>query len=272
MIGFNAILRDAGVDPATVKLVRHQDGRAAKGRTPYDLWCAKDGRLEQYQAIQSKARFDGSAFIASFIGTPTNETLFVGLYAVNGRGIADAGTIDPIIGDDIGGLFLYDLAKSERLSEYDGRLVIDWGPGMRSWVQNAISQDKRIQEIRREVGEPPFPGFLTFRASISSLAATPQSWRTALAAVSGVYLLVCLKTGKPYVGSAYGAGGFWGRWEQYALNGHGGNEGMRLDPHTEYQATILEVAPSSATVDEIIGLESRWKDKLRSRDFGLNRN
>lgn len=47
---------------------------------------------------------------------------------------------------------------------------------------------------------------------------------------------------------------------------------MRLAPHTEYQVTILEVAPSSATAEDIIGLENRWKDKLRSRGFGLNRN
>ncbi len=54
MIGFNMILRDEGVDPAEVKLPRHQS-TGHKGRpTPYDLWIADDGRLELYQRIQKK--------------------------------------------------------------------------------------------------------------------------------------------------------------------------------------------------------------------------
>jgi hypothetical protein len=47
---------------------------------------------------------------------------------------------------------------------------------------------------------------------------------------------------------------------------------MRLAPHTEYQVSILETASSSATWPEIIKAEARWKDRLRSREFGLNRN
>lgn len=272
MIGFNALLRDAGIDLATVKLVRHQDARASRGRTPYDFWLADDGRLDLYQRIQSKDRFNGAAYIASFVGTPSGDTLFTGLYSVDGKGIAPAGLLDPVTGEDVGGLHLYEMTKAEALSEYVGRLVIDWGPGMRSWVQNAANQDKRILEIRRQVGEPPFPGFMAFQTEIGALATTPRSWQTALSAVSGVYLLVCLRTGQQYVGSAYGSGGFWARWGEYAATGHGGNEGLKMDPHTEYLVSILEVAPSSATIDDIIALEGRWKDKLLSRRFGLNRN
>ena len=50
--------------------------------------------------------------------------------------------------------------------------------------------------------------------------------------------------------------------------GHGGNEGMKLHPHVEYRVSILEVAPSSALPDEILLLESRWKERLGRRDFG----
>lgn len=35
MIGFNALLRNEGIDPADVKLVRHQDLRHAERTTPY---------------------------------------------------------------------------------------------------------------------------------------------------------------------------------------------------------------------------------------------
>src|SRR3546814_583456 len=100
------------------------------------------------------------------------------------------------------------------LAPYRGKLVDDWGPGFRSWVQRADVRDKPILEIRRLISEPAFPGFLGFIERLSTLATLPASWRTALSSVSGVYILVCPTTGQRYVGSAYGAGGFWGRWEE----------------------------------------------------------
>ena len=81
-----------------------------------------------------------------------------------------------------------------------------------------------------------------------------------------------MATGKLYVGSACGTGGFWGRWQEYLQTGHGGNEGMKLDPEAKYRVAILEVAGSAALEADILTLESRWKEKLGSRDFGLNRN
>ena len=270
MLGFNTILRDEGIDPAAVKLVRHQDSNAKRGATLFDLWCARDGRLEIYQALQVKDIFAGKQYVASFVATPANETLFIGLYAVKGKGLAPKGTLDLITRKDVSGQLLYDLLKSERLSQYDGRIVVDWGKSFITWAQNAKDQDKMIVEIKRQVGEPPFPGLISFMTTISALPAIPVSWRIPLSAVKGVYLLVCLRTGKQYVGAAYGAGGFWERWEQYRQNGHGGNEDMKLDAHTEYQVSILETSASSALVNDIIALESRWKDKLRSLQFGLN--
>jgi hypothetical protein len=51
-----------------------------------------------------------------------------------------------------------------------------------------------------------------------------QDWRTRLEAVAGVYLILADTAGHQYVGSAYGAAGVWGRWEQYAKTGHGENK------------------------------------------------
>ncbi|HXM24198.1 MAG TPA: GIY-YIG nuclease family protein [Terriglobales bacterium] len=204
-----------------------------------------------------------------YVGTHDNDTLFVGLYSVDGKGLAPPGTLDPVHGGDVSGLHLYEMSKSDLLQQYEGRLFIHWGKNYIQWAQNAKDQDKAITEIRREIGEPPFPGFMSFPPTIvSTLDRMPYSWKAALGTVKGVYILVCQKTGKHYVGSASGEGGFWERWEQYFRTGHGGNEGMKLDPHTEYRVSILEVAPSSALPVEILLLESRWKEKLGSRDFG----
>jgi len=131
MLTFNAILRHEGVEPAKVRLVRHQDNRAIVSCTPYNLWRAGDGRLELYQRIQRREVFEIGSALATFVATPSDETLFVGLYHVDGIGIAPPGTIDPVIQAERGGFHLYDIRREELLSDYAGHLVIDWGKGFR---------------------------------------------------------------------------------------------------------------------------------------------
>lgn len=271
-LSFNRLLRDAGLPLDATRLVRHQDARGGGGRTPYELWLAQDGSLDRYQQIQSKACFKAGQWLASFVATPLGETLFAGIHRVHGVGKVPEGTLDPVGGHDVSGLFDFDIRRESALAEYAGRLVVDWGAGYRAWIQRADNRDKPIVELRRSAVDPAFPGFAAFRHPIRSLDTVAQSWRAALAAVGGVYLLVSQDTGKAYVGSAYGAGGFWARWEHYSRTGHGGNQGMRLAADQDYLVSILEVASSTASEREIIRMEALWKDKLLSRRFGLNRN
>ena len=132
MLTFNSILRDEGIDPKNVRLVRHRDARASANCTPYDLWRAGDGRLEFYQRIQKRKPFDVGDLLATFVATPANDTLFIGLFRVDGLGIAPAGTIDPVIMEDRAGLNLDDIERDKRLSEYEDHLIIDWGKGFRT--------------------------------------------------------------------------------------------------------------------------------------------
>jgi hypothetical protein len=46
---------------------------------------------------------------------------------------------------------------------------------------------------------------------------------------------------------------------------------LSRDP-ADYRVSILEVAGSLITDDEIHAMEQRWKEKLQSREMGLNRN
>ena len=80
------------------------------------------------------------------------------------------------------------------------------------------------------------------------------------------------RTREHYVGSAYGQDGFLGRWQAYVTNSHGGNIGLRSRDPSDYVVSVLEVAGSNATMQDIIDLETTWKEKLHSRDIGLNRN
>ncbi len=273
MISFNALLRAESIDPATVKLVRHQDQRISGRPTPYQLWKMRDGSFEKYQSIQSRPKiFAGAKRLAAFVATPLNETVFVGLYAIRGVGKAPAGRLDPISGENVEGMDLYDLKLLPTLEDYHGRLSIVWGDGYRAWVQRAETNEKKILEIRRNENEPPFPGVLDFREQLSGLSSVPIAWREVLSSVGGIYLLTCPRTGKQYVGSAHGSAGFWGRWEEYASSGHGGNRRMMDVPSSDYHVAVLEVASSSTTIENLIEMENRWKEKLRTREFGLNAN
>ncbi len=105
------------------------------------------------------------------------------------------------------------------------------------------------------------------------------SWKTALSSVSGVYLISDRLTGKQYVGSAYGADGFWNRWAAYANGHHGGNKLLRLlfnetgeGGFSQFQYSILEVCDIDLSKESVIEIENRWKRKLLSKEFGWNDN
>src|ERR1700680_1447637 len=108
MITFNRILEHDGIEPRTVLLLRHQDTRHPGAPRPYDLWRANDGRFETYQSIQKRDRFAVGALLASFVATPADETLFVGLYLVQSVGEIPVGVTDPITRDqDLSGYYWY---------------------------------------------------------------------------------------------------------------------------------------------------------------------
>jgi hypothetical protein len=275
-IRFNTLLSSAGCDLANVRLLRHKDTSSAKGRSPYELWRDDRTRFDLYQSIQSignAPKLRGS-YWASFVGTAPDETLFVGLYAVKQCRLLDRDIAKPHDdGFDVAGSCnIYDLELVDRLRDLIGKLVIAWGPGDRAWIQRADHQDKIVLEVRPDFKEPDFPGFLNFIEPLSGLRKLSTAWVEVLTASKGVYLLTCPRTKEQYVGSATGATGFWNRWLTYLQTGHGDNVGLKSRDPSDYQVSILEVAGTSSTDDEILRMEQRWKRKLQSREMGLNRN
>jgi len=273
---FNTVLQAAGFNLGDVRLLRHKDNRADKGRTPYELWRDNRDQFNLYQATQSitNASKLRASFWASFVGTPSNETLFVGIYSVKNRRLLEQDTPMPHRDgiDKAGSCYIYDLSLETRFSDLIGKLLVDWGPGERAWIQRADKQDKPIVELRTEFKEPEFPGFLKLVKPLSELNRLPKSWIAVLRASRGVYLLTCPKTKEQYVGSAYGEGGFWGRWQNYVQTGHGGDVALKNRDPSDYQMSILEVAGTASTESDILAMEGIWKVKLQSREMGLNRN
>jgi hypothetical protein len=275
-IMFNTILVGAGLNLDEVRLLRHKDPQAVKGRSPYELWRDNRPQFDLYQSIQGIGYRSTlqAPYWASFIGTPSNETLFIGLYAMQHRKLMEEDTPRPQSDgvDKAGTCDIYDLRLEKVLDDLIGRLFIDWGPGLRSWIQRADRQNKCVSELRTAFKEPDFPGFLNFMEPLSKLNKLPRDWISMLRYSKGVYLLTCPRTREQYVGSAIGEEGFWQRWQDYAQTGHGGDVALKSREPSDYQVSILEVAGTATTIDEIIAMETRWKKKLQSRAMGLNRN
>lgn len=276
MLTFGTLLDLAGLNRTSVRLLRHQDNRYPGHPSPYALWRDNRPRFDDYQATQG---FGDAAKLrapiwASFVGVADKKTLFVGLYAAELIGPLSEDRPHPIHGgpEPAGSCNFYRLEPRAELAEYAGRLWIDWGDGFRAWIQRGDTVHKPIVELTRTFGEPEFPGFSTLILKLSEIETLPSSWSAALSSTRGIYLLTCPRTREQYVGMASGAGGFLGRWREYFATGHGGNVALKSRDPSDYQVSILETVGSAATIADLLFLEGTWKDKLMSRELGLNRN
>jgi hypothetical protein len=272
---FNDLLRKVGCQLDRVRLLRHKEPGALRGRSPYELWRDDRPAFEVYQAQhgeQPHQRLVGATNVASFVGTPQGETMFVGFYRSRYAGLSQVEVISPTTNKKWeGDVHLYELALEAFLSEYIGRLFICWD-GARAYIRRFDRKEWPITEIRLQFTEPAFPGYLHFVSLLSQLTALPKSWIEMLRGARGIYVLTCPRTREQYIGEATGVEGFLGRWTQYARDGHGGNIQLKSRDPSDYQVSILEVAGSSATDAEISALEMLWKAKLQTRQMGLNSN
>ena len=194
--------------------------------------------------------------------------------ASRASGHCHAGSVDVLVRHDTSGHFKYDLQLIEELADYRDQAVIDWGAGVRSWVQRAATQAKPVIEISEQY-EPRFPGFREFVRLVDDVPTLPNGWQQVLRSVKGVYLLVDVDSGQQYVGSAKGGDSLLGRWISYSDGGDGGDVGLKASARNgrrNYQVSVLEVVDANTPDDTIEQIESYWKNKLLSRKFGLNRN
>ncbi len=275
-IWFNTILEQSGLSPQDVNLIRHQENRGVKGLTPYTLWRDNRPLFESYQSRQSISNrtLFSRPWWASFVATPSSETMFVGIYASKRIGELQEDSPHALGGEPerAGQSDIYELTYNEEFRDFEGRLFIDWGPGYRSWGQIAGNKNKPITELRRRFTEPEFPGLANFSEPLSRVTQLPQTWVEVLKNAKGIYLITCPRTNQHYIGSASGEDGFYGRWLNHAATGYGDAVELRNRPPSDYQISILEVAGSTLQINDIVQLESKWKERLKTREVGLNSN
>lgn len=184
----------------------------------------------------------------------------------------------------------FDLRACSFLESLADRLVVEWSTP-RNWHRHATSAaDLPVLEIA-DRDKVPFPGFDHVELSYKQLQemvtdARYADWRAALSTVQGIYLITDATNGKQYVGKADGAERIFGRWANYARDGHGGNvalrelafvsaggsSAVRTDHARHFVFSILRVFGPSTSSSEVNAAESHYKSALMTREFGLNRN
>ena len=105
-------------------------------------------------------------------------------------------------------------------------------------------------------------------------------YRNALLSVKGVYCLTDTKTGKLYIGSAYGENGVAQRWKDYINTRTGGNDGLielfekEGEKYFEdnFEFTLIEYFGMNADTDKIITRENYWKKAFATKSHGYNCN
>lgn len=273
------LLQMRGLDPkAKVKMVRHQDSRCDVEE------LMNTGLIEFYQSCQTKLIYNCD-YVASFIGMSRHRARFIGLYRVKGhKKVSDVEIPDGYPLEEDPDYLFYLLEKVPGFEDLEERVVIDWGPGAINWHQWLDARHKEVVEILPVGYARPFPGYLDFILSYHELKRIvdhPQSnheWHVALCAVGGIYLILNRRDGSQYVGSATGARGILGRWEEYAKSLHGGNtllrKACRVHPtaHHDFRYSVLCTLNKSLAKSEVIRQENLFKEKLGSRTFGLNSN
>ena len=259
------------------KLVRHQSSE-------WDIQSlASHDQLDIYQSNQGRPVFN-CRYLISFLGEKHSHARLFGVYEVKGvsRDTTRPWPSDYIYPHASTGPLWYDLERLPAFTDLEKRVVINWGPSTRSWVQ--WLSPREVVEILPQGYVREFPGFdevlLTYHELCEMVThpASNREWHRALGSVAGVYLITDSSNGLQYVGSAHGVGGILGRWKSYAQTGHGGNQLLRSlltrNPQraNTFQFSILRALPPSLTKDEVLGNETLYKKKLGSRAHGLNAN
>ena len=279
LLHFSDILINAGLDPAKVQLIRHamndKDFRA----------CYEKNMVKEYTGEQKKDFNKGYDYWAVFISGKGAEARFYELYRV-GAVVPRCPEVMPkdypcpqafeIPGD------YYELEYADILKEFENRLIIKWGDATRVWHQKGTTE-KEIVAIQTSHNEE-FVGYENVVLPYEKLKEVVENdvdyklWHTALSNVKAVYLILDVKNGQQYVGSAYGNRGLLERWECYVDTFHGNNKLMREvicdhpDRYQFFQFSILQIFSMSTPDDIIINAESLWKRKLGTKEYGMNAN
>lgn len=249
---------------------------------PYLLSCGSDKR----------SRNQNNDIQFQFIEVEYHKWLFVGAYIILEKD-------SQVHRANFGGYHVK-YALAERLEEYDkyiDKLLVSWINSPRSFFYTDYNKIRSaeiisISNISYFERQSNFPGYTNLSLSYQDLKRhwNDKTWYEHLSSVYGVYVITDTKTGKLYVGSAYGDDGIYGRWSAYLKNGYDKSEleesrypnkklkilvnqkGIKyIQEHFQY--SILEIfSKSELGKQKALEREAYWKNVLKTRKFGYNAN
>ena len=225
MITIQELLFNRGLDKnLKIKLIRHQDKRFPN---IYDWYKYEKSKFLTYQSLQSKHRYN-SDIIVSFIGEGSGTlSRFVGVFKIKGvKKYEEPQKIDDF--DNIH--YEYELEEIVGFEDLKERVIVKWNNAI-SWHQ-WIKNEMEVVEIHPGLHYKQFTDYSDFVINFEQLKEIVNNqysdWKKMLSITKGIYLINDTKTGKLYVGSAYGEDGIWGRWSKYvSTNGHGDNKDLK---------------------------------------------
>ena len=263
--------------------MRHKDSRdviTINGKTvagnPYDWYLNDRETFIAYQSEQHKDIFKDVDYVVSFIGEDGTLARMVGVYQILGRDTER----ENLTGVD---KFCYKMVELDGFDELNERVIVDWGDSARTFHQWLDKNDKAIVAVERKGFDWVCPDYeeisLTYGQLSHVINERLDAWKRKLTVVNGIYVISDRKTGKLYVGSTYNRDGIWGRWEDYARTGHGGDVQLANliaeDPDyakDNFVWSILQTLPLNVSDIEAIRVETLWKNKLGRSVCLLNRN
>lgn len=293
---FNDLLVLQGYDPERVRVLRHRPQEPELRRVLPWLAAERPELFNAYQQTHAPRveaalkKAVGRGYVASFIGDEPGRALFVGLYGVTGsrpitsrkefweipayRRLRDFGMWGWRDDEDRSHVLWFDLELVDDFYlDWKGRLIIDWTGGERSWYRRAHTNAFPVRAILEESKlAPVMPSWEELVFTWAELQVLPRRWREALSQWRGIYYIFDTSDGRGYVGSACGQDNILGRWQNYAATGHGGNKELRRRDSASFAFSILQRVSPDMDPEDVIALEGTWKQRLHSREHGLNEN
>lgn len=284
--GWNRNTEFDNANESRIKLVRHSsevkpDSFIYKkyNGSVYKLYSTDYALFKEWQSEQSDSKMKNVDYLVVFLAEEGCECRFIGVYRNYGPKRATGN-----------GVSEYAIEEVEGFEGLKDKVVIDWGKGTLSWMQNWQST-KNVRRIDLVNTGDDIPYFIRYEDVILSFSqlqkvVEDKEWKSKLESLNCVYMILDKETGKQYVGVTYKdmkpgiKNGILGRWTEYAKTGHGNNKllvALLAEKGISYadqnfQWTILETLPLNVTPKVAIDRESLYKKKFGTREHGYNEN
>lgn len=284
--GWNRNSEFDNANESRIKLVRHSGEVKPESfiykkynGSVYKLYRTDYALFKEWQSEQSDSIMKNVDYLVVFLAEEGCECRFIGVYKNYGPKRATGN-----------GVSEYAIEEVEGFEGLKDKVVIDWGKGTLSWMQNwqLTKNVRRIDQVNTDDDIPYFIRYEDVILSFSQLqkVVEDKEWKSKLESLNCVYMILDMETGKQYVGVTYKdmkpgiKNGILGRWTEYAKTRHGNNKllvALLAEKGINYadqnfQWTILETLPLNVTPKVAIDRESLYKKKFGTREHGYNEN